>query len=157
MRIEHRKIRHDDGDGKRDRQHSGQRAQRAHEHTHIGLRGHVAVSNRSHGHDGPPQAFRNTFEVILRVGLEEQRQLLLNDTSARGTKLGTPCLTIIVNFILEIIFYDVNSLRPKRGQNFRGDNLKLSKCVEPVNIGRNPETVVNVGDEKNVLCSYLCD
>lgn len=69
VRVEHGEVGHDDRHGKRDGQYTGQCAQRADEHAHVGFGRHVAVSDRGHGHDSPPQSFRDALEVVLRIGL----------------------------------------------------------------------------------------
>ncbi len=70
MRVEKREVGHDDGHGQRDGQHAGERAQRADEHAHVRLGRHVAVPDRRHGDDGPPEPDGDGREVIVRVELD---------------------------------------------------------------------------------------
>ena len=79
MRVEQREVGHDHRNRKRYRQYAGQRAQRADEHAEIGFRYHVAVADRGHGHDGPPQTDRDGVEIVLRIvlgplGVEDERR-----------------------------------------------------------------------------------
>lgn len=67
MRIEHGEIADDDRHGQRNRQHTGQGAQGADEHADVRLGRHVAVANGGHGHDGPPQAQRYAFELVVGI------------------------------------------------------------------------------------------
>ena len=55
VRVEEREVGDDDGDGQRDRQYAGERAQRPDEHADVRLGRHVAVADRRHRHDRPPQ------------------------------------------------------------------------------------------------------
>jgi len=70
VRVEQRKVGHDDGYRQRYRQYAGKRAQRADEHADISLRRHIAVSDCSHGYNGPPQTHRDGREVVGRVVLD---------------------------------------------------------------------------------------
>ena len=79
MRVKQREVGHDHRNRKRNGQYAGERAQRADEHSEIGLGHHVAVADRGHGHDRPPQTNRDGVEVVLRVvlgplGVEDERR-----------------------------------------------------------------------------------
>lgn len=82
--IKHGEVRHDDRNGKCDGQHAGQRAQRSDEHSHVGFRSHVSVSDRGHGHDRPPKSFWNTLEVVLRIRLRDNVYRKSNTTSIQS-------------------------------------------------------------------------
>jgi len=70
MRVEQCEVRNDDRNRKCDRQDPGECAKRANEHSDVGLRCHVAVADRRHGDDCPPQANRYRGEVVVRVVLD---------------------------------------------------------------------------------------
>ena len=63
VRVEQREVGHDHRNRKRYGQYAGERAQRADEHAEIGLGHHVAVADRRHGDDRPPQTHRDGGEV----------------------------------------------------------------------------------------------
>ena len=79
MRVEHGEVGDDDGNGKRDRQHAGDGTDGSDEHADVRLGRHVAVADRRHRHDRPPQADRDRLEVVRRVvldalGVEDERR-----------------------------------------------------------------------------------
>ena len=55
MRVEQGEVGHDYRNWERYREHAGQRAQRPDEHSDVGLGRHVAVADRCHRDNGPPQ------------------------------------------------------------------------------------------------------
>ena len=69
MRVEQREVGHDHRNRKRYGQYAGQCAQRADEHAEVGLGRHVAVADRRHGDDRPPESERDGREVVVRVVL----------------------------------------------------------------------------------------
>jgi len=79
VRIEQREVGHDHRNRKRYCQYAGESAQRSDEHAEIGLRHHVAVADRRHRHNRPPQSDRDRVEVVSRVvlgplGVEDERR-----------------------------------------------------------------------------------
>ena len=70
VRVEECKVADDDRDREGDGQDPGQGAQRSDEHSNVRLRGHVAIANRRHGNDGPPEANGYRREVVVRVVLD---------------------------------------------------------------------------------------
>jgi len=79
VRIEQREVGHDHRNRKRYREHAGQRAQRPDEHSEIGLGHHVAVADRRHGYNSPPQTDGDRVEVVRRImlrplGVEDERR-----------------------------------------------------------------------------------
>ena len=59
VRVEQREVWDDDRDRKCYREYAGERAERADKHAEVGPRRHVAVADRRHGHDRPPQSNRD--------------------------------------------------------------------------------------------------
>ena len=70
VRVEQREVGHDHRNRKCYRQYTGQRAQRADEHADVRLGRHVAVADRRHRDDGPPQSDRDRGKVVGRVVLD---------------------------------------------------------------------------------------
>jgi len=70
MRIEQREVRNDHRNRQRYREHAGESAQRADEHSDVRLGRHIAVADRRHRHNGPPQTDRDGGEVVGRVVLD---------------------------------------------------------------------------------------
>ena len=69
MTVIHRKVADDHGHRQGDREDTGEGAQRADEHPHVGLGHHVAVADGGHRDQCPPQAQRYALEVVLRIVL----------------------------------------------------------------------------------------
>lgn len=67
--VIHSKVADDHGHGKRDREYTGDCAQGADEHPHVGLGHHVPVADRGHRDQGPPQTQWYALEVVLRIVL----------------------------------------------------------------------------------------
>ena len=70
VRVEQREVGHDDRNRKCYREDAGERAQRADEHPDVRLGRHVAVADRRHRDDRPPEADRDGGEVVGRVVLD---------------------------------------------------------------------------------------
>lgn len=73
VRVEHREVRDNDGNGQRYGQHAGQCAQGTDQHPHVGLRRHVSVAHGRHGDQGPPETLRDAREIVLGVRLQTLR------------------------------------------------------------------------------------
>lgn len=73
VRVEHREVRDNDGNGQRYGQHAGQCAQGTDQHPHVGLRRHVSVAHGRHGDQGPPETLRDAREIVLGVRLQALR------------------------------------------------------------------------------------
>lgn len=69
MRIVHGEVGNDDGNGQGYGEHTGQRAQGAHEHAHVRFWRHVPVTDRGHCYQRPPESQRYAVEIVVRVGL----------------------------------------------------------------------------------------
>ena len=70
--VEVVEVGHDDGNGQRDGQHSGDGAKRAHDLPPDGHGVHVPVADGRHGHHGPPESIRDAGEErLLLLGLGE--------------------------------------------------------------------------------------
>jgi len=69
VRVEQSEVGHDDWNRQCDRQHAEDRTHRPDQHTEICLGHEVAVADRCHRHNRPPQADRDRVEVVLRVEL----------------------------------------------------------------------------------------
>ena len=70
VRVEQREVGDDDRNRKCYGEDAGERAQRTNEHADVRLGSHVAVTDRRHRHDRPPQADRDRREVVGRVVLD---------------------------------------------------------------------------------------
>jgi len=70
VRIEHGEVGHDDRYRKRYRQDPGDGADGPDEHSDVRLRRHIAVADRRHRHNGPPQAHRDRLKVVVRIVLD---------------------------------------------------------------------------------------
>ena len=71
--VIHRKVADDHGHWQGDREYASEGAERTDEHAHIRLGHHVAVADRGHRDQGPPQTQRYTLEIVLRVVLDALR------------------------------------------------------------------------------------
>ena len=71
--VIHRKVADDHGHRQGDREDTGEGAQRADEHAHVGLGHHVPVADGGHRDQCPPQAQRYALEVVLRIVLRTLR------------------------------------------------------------------------------------
>lgn len=67
VRVEQRKVTDDDGDGESNRQHPGQGTNRPNEHTEVGFRSHITVSDCSHRNNSPPETEGYRCEVVVLV------------------------------------------------------------------------------------------
>lgn len=67
MRVEHGKVADDDRYGQSDGEHAGKCTESSYEHANIRFRRHITVTYGSHGDDSPPQAQRNTLELVIRI------------------------------------------------------------------------------------------
>jgi len=79
VRVEHGEVGHDDGNGKRYREDTSDGTDGADEHADVRLGRHVAVADRRHRDDGPPEADRDGLEVVGGVvldalGVEDERR-----------------------------------------------------------------------------------
>lgn len=70
VRIEQGEVVHNNWYGQGNSQHASNGAQCTDEHAQVRFRVHVAVPNRRHGYDGPPQSDGYGREIIVRIVLQ---------------------------------------------------------------------------------------
>jgi len=74
VRVKAGKVANDDGNGQRNCEHTGERAECTDKHSVERLWSHVAVANSRHRHQRPPQSQRNTFKLVIRIILSGQHK-----------------------------------------------------------------------------------
>lgn len=86
MRVEPRKVAHDNGNGQCNGQHTSERAQCAYEHSIERFRCHIAVANGCHRDERPPKSQRDAVKLIFRIILEHKRKKDKNRDRTRDNK-----------------------------------------------------------------------
>jgi len=93
VRVEESEVGDDDRNRKCYGEHAGERAKRPDEHADVRLGRHVAVANRCHGDDGPPQPDRDGGEeglsqYVTRSLTQSQSALLQRDGEMQTNRDG---------------------------------------------------------------------